>query len=264
MDRPVPKALKRAAFIVAAILVAYLIVSLLSLAIPRGNWLLIVAVAVFILAIGIPFFDRAFGDKLPLLHHWPTPSANARIRRILGFAFLGGGDSFNNPQTGKQVAVNMLWASSLFLLLLAVVSIRLLLGRPVSDLLALLLATAFLTSTGIAAFQFMQIRLRPRYDLRSVLLAIAIYAPITMVVLGVFLVWGEVTDDGPFRIPRGLLLFILPFGVFMTALVALLYSLRKSEAPVPTFASHPLYQRAEIATSLASYAAVAIIFLLSS
>ncbi len=180
MNRPVPKALSRAAFIIAAILVAYLILSALSLFIGRGNWILILLTGAIILAFAIPFIDRAFGDKFPILSQWPTRSMNARIRRVLGLRFFGGDNSFNNPQTGKQVAVNLLWAFSLFLLLLAVVGIRLLLGRTVSDTLANLLGTAFMASTSLAAVQFMAIRLNKRYDLKSVLLAIAIYAPIVL------------------------------------------------------------------------------------
>jgi len=158
----------------------------------------------------------------------------------------------------------MLWAFSIFLFLLAVVGVRLLLGRPVSDTLANILGTAFMSSTAMAAFQFMALRLRTKYDLRSLLLAIAIYAPIIMVAIGVLLVWGEVIDDDSFRISRGIMLFALCASIVLTALMALLHNLRKSEAPVPTFTTHPLYRRTEITTSLASLAAVAIIFSLSS
>ena len=264
MNRPIPRALSRAAFIIAAILVAYLIFSTLTLFIGRGSWILVLVTMAIILVFAIPFLDKAFGDKLPFLSNWPTRSTNARIRRILGFRSLGGGNSFNNPQTGKQVAVNLLWASSIFLFLLAVVGIRLLLGRPISDTLANILGAVFMSSAAMAAFQFMALKLRTKYDLRSVLLVIAIYTPIIMVAVNAFLVWGEIIDDDPFRISRGITLFTLCASIVLTALMALLYSLRKSEAPVPTFTTHPIYQRAEIGTSLASLATVAIIFILSS
>ena len=233
MNRPVPRALTRAAYIIAAILVAYFIFSFLSLVIGRGDWMLALLAVLIALSIGLPFIDKAFGDKLPFLSQWPTTSVNAKIRSIIGLRFFGGDKSFNNPQTGKQVAVNMLWVFSIFLFLLAVVSIRLYLGRPVSDTLANILGAVFMSSTVMAAFHFMALRLRTKYDLRSVLLAIAIYTPIIMVALGVFLVWGEIIDDGPFRISIGLLLFILPFSVFMTALAAFLPNLRKSVRPSP-------------------------------
>lgn len=86
MNRPVPKALSRAAFIVAALLVAYLIFSALSLVIGRGNWILILVTVAIIVAFAIPFIDKAFGDKafgdkLPFLSNWPparqTPESAA-------------------------------------------------------------------------------------------------------------------------------------------------------------------------------------------
>ena len=264
MNRSVPRALSRAAFIVATLLVAYLIFSAFSLVIGRGNWILVLLTAVIILAFAIPFLDKALGDKLLFLSQWPTRSINARIRRILGVRFLGGGNSFNNPQTGKQVAVNMLWAFSIFLFLLAVVGVRLLLGRPISDALANLLGTAFMLSTGMAAFQFMAIRLNVKYDLESVLLAIAIYAPTIMLAFSASMVWQEIIDDDPFRISRGLFLFMCCFAIIMTTLITLLDGVRKSANPNPPFTTHLLYQRAEITVSVVSFTAVAIIFLLSS
>ena len=264
MNRPVPRALSRAAFIVAAILVAYLIFSALSLFIGRGNWILILLTVLIVLAFAIPFLDKAFGDKLPFLSNWPTTSINGRIRRILGLRFLGGGNSFNNPQTGKQVAVNTLWAFSIFVFLLAVVVIRLLLSRPVSDLLANMLGTAFMLSTTFAALQFIAIRLNKKYDLKSVLLAIAIYAPIIMLAISASIVWGELIDDDPFRIRRGLFLFMCCFAIVMTTMITLLDGVRKSANPNPQFTAHPIYRRAEITTSLVSLATVVIVFLLSS
>ena len=264
MNRPVPRAISRAAFIAAAILIAYLIFSALSLFIGRGSWIPALATVAIILAFAIPFVDRAFGDKLPFLGNWPTTSINARIRRILGHRYLGGGNSFNNPQTGKQVAVNLLWVFSIFLFLLAVTGIRLLLGRPISDTLANILGAVFMSSAAMAAFQFMALRLRAKYDLRSVLQAIAIYAPMTMVAIGLFLVWGEIIDNDSIRISRGIMLFPLCASIVLTALMALIHNRRKSDAPVPTFTTHPYYKRAEIAVSIAAIAAVSTIFLFSS
>ena len=119
-------------------------------------------------------------------------------------------------------------------------------------------------ATALAAFQFMALRLRTRCNLRSVLLTIAIYAPIIMVVLGVFLVWGEIFDVAPFRISRSIVLFTSCASIILTALVSLLHNLRKSDAPAPAFTASMKYQYTEFAASLASLVAVAILFLLSS
>ena len=264
MNRPVPRALSRAALIIAAILVAYFIFSFLSLGIRSSDWILILLTVVIILAFAIPFLDKAFGDKLPFLSQWPTRPINARIRRILGFRFLGGGNSFNNAQTGKQVAVNTLWASSLFIIILAIVSIRLLLGRPVSDALANLLGTAFMGSCSLAVLQFLAIRLNMKYDLKSALLAIIIYVPIIMVAFSITLVWFGIIDDGTFRIERFLFLSMCCFIIIITTLITLLHGIRKPAAPTPAFTTHPLYRRAEVAVSVVSFFAVAILFMLSS
>lgn len=267
MNPQVPRALSRAALIVAVIFVGYFILSALSLGIQTRSWILLSALAVLILAFGLPFLDRAFGDKLPFLRTWPTSTMNARIRRILGlrFSFLGGNTSFNYPQNGKQVAVNIAWVFSIFLIVLAIAGARSLFGRPVSDTLAHLLGTAFMTSLAMAAFQFMSLRLNIGRDIRSTLLTVAIYVPIVLMAISTSFVWEALVDDDPFRIRRD---FVLPFvfglGVIMISIVVLLPGRRKPSAPTPAFVANPLYQRAEIAVSFASLAAVVIVFLISS
>ena len=267
MNRHVPRALSRAAFIIAVIFVGYFILSALSLGIQTRSWILLSAVVVLILAFGLPFLDKAFGDKLSLLRTWPTSTINARIRRVLGlrFGFLGGNTSFNNPQTGKQVVVSIIWVFSLFLILLAIAGVRLLFGRTVSDTLANLLGTAFMVSLSMAAFQFMSLRLSTKYDFRSAVLAIAIYVPIVMLAISTSIVWDAIIDDDPFRIRRGFfLIFVCGFGVILTVVTPLLRGLRKPAVPAPAFTATPQFQRAEIAVSVASLAAVAIIFFISS
>ena len=50
----------------------------------------------------------------------------------------------------------------------------------------------------------------------------------------------------------------------LTVGTLLLHGLRKPVAPAPAFAANPQFQRAEIAVSVASLGAVAIIFFISS
>ena len=267
MNRQVPRALSRVALTVAVIFVGYFTLGALSLGIQSRSWILLSAVAALVLVFGLPFLGKAFGDKLSFLRTWPTSTINARMRRILipRFGFLGGNTSFNNTQTGKQVAVNIVWAFSLFLILLAIAVVRLLLGRTVSDTLANLLGTVFMASLLMAAFQFMSLRLRTKYDFRSVLLAIAIYVPIVMLTISTSIVWNAIIDDEPFRIRRDFFLtFVCGFGVILAVVILLLHSLRKPVAPAPAFAANPQFQRAEIAVSVASLAAVAVVFIISS
>ena len=234
MNRHVPRALSRVAIIVTVILVGYLILGAPSLGIQTRIWLLPSAVAVLILAFGLPFFDKALGDKFSFLRTWPTSTINARIRRILGprFGFFGGDTSFNNPQTGKRVAVNIFWVFSIFLILLAIAGLRLLFGRTVSDTLAHLLGTVFMASLWMAALQFMSLRLGTRYDYRSALLALAIYRPIFMMAISTSIVWDAIFDDDSFRIRRDFYLpFVCGFGVILTVVVLLLRFPRKPVGP---------------------------------
>ena len=152
MNRHFPRALSLAAIIVAAIFVGYFILAALSLGIQTRSWILLSAVAVLILVFGLPFLDKAFGDKLSFLRTWPTSTINARIRRILGprFGFMGTSTSFSNPQTGKRIAANVIWVFSIFLTLLAISGATSLFDRPVSDTLANLLGTTFMASLGMA------------------------------------------------------------------------------------------------------------------
>ena len=66
MNRHVPRALSRAAIIVAVIFVGCFILAALSLGIQTRSWILLSAVAARILVFGLPFLYKASGDK-PLL-----------------------------------------------------------------------------------------------------------------------------------------------------------------------------------------------------
>ena len=263
MNRHVPRGLSRAALVVAAIFVGYFVLGALSLGIQTRSWILLSAVAILILAFGLPFLDKAFGDKFSFLRTWPTSTINARIRHLL--RLTGWNTSFNNPQTGRKVAVSIFWVFSIFLILLAIAGLRLLLGRTVSDTLASLLGTTFMASAGMAASHFMSLRLGTKYDYRSALLALAIYVPIFMMAISAYIVWDAIIDDDPFRIRRDFFLqFVCGFGVILTVVMLLLCFLRKPVGPAPAFTANSQYQRAEITVSVASLAAVAILFFISS
>ena len=267
MNRHFPRALSRAAIIVAVIVVGYFILAALSVGIQTRSWILLSAVAALILVFGLPSLDKAFGDKLSFLRTWPTSTINARIRRILGpmFGFLGTSTFFSNPQTGKQVALNMIWVFLIFLILLAISGARLLFGRPVSDTLASLLGTTFMASLGMAALQFMSLRLGTKYDYRSFLLTLAIYLPIFMMAITTSIVWNAIIDDDPFRIRRDFFLqFVCGFGIILTVAMLLLRFLRRPAGPAAAFSANPRFQRAEMAVSVASLAGVAIVFFISS
>lgn len=263
MSRHVPRALSRAALIIAVIIVGYFVLSALSLGLQTRSWILLSAVAVFLLAFGLPFLDKAFGDKFSFLRTWPTSTINARIRRLL--RLTGGNTSFSNPQTGRQVVVNIFGVFSIFLILLAIAGLRLLLGRTVSDTLASLLGTTFMASLGMAALQFMSLRLGTKYDFQSTLLALAIYMPIFMMAISASIVWNAIIDDAPFLIRRDFFLqFVCGFGIVLTVVMLLLCFLRKRVGPAPAFTANPRFRRTEIAVSVISLAAVAVVLLISS
>ena len=267
MNRPVPRALTRAAFIIAAILVAYLVVSMLWLVIGGDNWILILFAAVLVLAIAIPLFDKAFGDKLPFLSNWPTPAANSRIRHYISILALRD-YSPKTATTRKQVIVSLLIAP-IAGLLVAVALYAVSLFRPLSEFGEDLVKTILWTSLGLSLFYIalhgLTFRLRVKYDLKSALLAIAIYSPILILTLMVWmLLMPLLRDADTLRVSRFIIWAALFFGIFMSAFATLLHRVGIDPVPAPAFTTHRIYQRAEIAASLASLAAVAAAFLLWS
>lgn len=267
MNRPVSRALSRATFIFGAILVAYLAFSMLSLIIGRGSWILITAVTVITLLIAIPFLDKAFGDKLPFLRAWPTPVANSRIRHYIGVLALRA-YSPKTATTRKQITVSLLIAPMAGLTVAAALYAASLF-RPLSEFGDDLVRTILWTSLGFSlsyiTFHGLTFRLRVKYDLKSALLAIAIYSPILIFAFMAWMLLMPISRDGDaLRLSWFIVWAALVFGILVSAFATLLHRVGIQPGPAPTFATHPIYRRAEIITSLASLAALAIIFLLSS
>ncbi|MXY46901.1 MAG: hypothetical protein F4Y44_07940 [Chloroflexi bacterium] len=185
MNRPVPRALSRAALIIAAILLAYFIFSALSVFIGRGSWILVLLTAVVILAFAIPFLDKAFGDKLPFIRNWPTTAANSRIRHYIGVLALRN-YSPKTATTRKQVIVSLLF-TPMACLLVAAALYTASLFRPLSEFGEDLVRTLLWTSLGLSllntAHHCLTFRLRVKYDLKSALLAFAMYSPILIFAL---------------------------------------------------------------------------------
>ena len=268
MKRPNPKVLSRGATIFLVILGLYFLVSTLSLTILSGHWILSLLVVVFSLALALPFLDKAFGDKLPFLSTWPTPAANSRIRHYLSVLALRD-YSPRTATTHKQVAVSLLIVPLSLLAIIAAMYTTALFF-PLSEFGENLGRTLLWTSLGLSlyylAFHGLVFRLRVKYDLKSALLAIAIHSP--MVTLAVMAWWALLmpfTRDGEaFRVSWFTVWLTLFFGIFMTALLTLLYRVGITPAPAPAFTAHPLYRRIEIAVSIASLAAIATIMLFAS
>ena len=261
MKRPVPRGLARGAFIILVILGVYVVSSALSLGLGRGNWLLVLAATLFILAISLPYFNRRFGDKLPILNTLGNIMKSSVYRRYLG-PILSENVSPSTVQTGRQATIGALAFYSPFIVLLAVAG-ALSIFRPVSEELTRLLGYAFFAGSFTVAYYFLTLRLRMPYNLTSTIAAIAIYAPIFTLVLGSLLMRRELWDDDPFRPSLILILITCCCGILMTTLLAFSRRYRNNSAPVPAFTYRPPYLRTEIAISLASIAAIALLLLSS-
>ena len=134
----------------------------------------------------------------------------------------------------------MIWVFSTFLILLAISGARSLFGRPVSDTLANLLGTTFTASLGMAALQFMSLRLGTKYDYWSALLALTIYLPIFMMALSISIVWNAIIDDDPFRVRRDFFLqFVCGISVILIVVMFLLRFLRRPASPAAAFSAAP-------------------------
>ena len=260
--------LSRGAFIFLVILGGYFLVSTLWLTILSGHWILSLLVVVFFLALALPFLDKAFGDRLPFLSTWPTPAANSRIRHYLSVLALRD-YSPRTATTHKQVAVSLLIVPLSLLVIIAAMYTAALFF-PLSEFGETWGRTSRWISLGMALFYLalngLVFRLRVKYDLKSALLAIAIHSP--MVTFAVMMWWTLfmpfARDGETFRISSSTVWVTLFFGIFMTALLTLLYRVGITPAPAPAFTAHPLYRRIEIAVSIASLSAIAIIMLFAS
>ena len=268
MKRPSSKVFSRGATIFLVILGVYFLVSTLSLTIPSGNWFLSLVVVVIVLAFALPFLDKAFGDKLLFLSTWPTPAANSRIRHFLSVLALRD-YSPKTATTHKQVTVSLLIVPlSLLAIIAAMYTVALFF--PLSEFGENLGRTLLWTSLGLSlfylAFHGLVFRLRVKYDPKSALLAIAIHSPMVtfalMAWLGLLMPFAR--DGETLRISWFTVWLTLFFGIFMTALLTLLYRVGITPAPAPEFTAHPLYRRIEIAVSIASLAAIATIMLFAS
>ena len=268
MKRPSSKVLSRGATILFVILGVYILLSILSLTIPSGNWFLSLVVVVIVLAFALPFLDKAFGDKLLFLSTWPTPAANSRIRHYLSVLALRD-YSPRTATTHKQVAISLLIAP-LSLLAIVAAMYTAALFFPLSERAEDWGRSFRWISLGMSlfylAFHGLVFRLRVKYDLKSALLALAIHSP--MVTLAVMAWWTLLMpfarDGETFRISSSTVWVTLFFGIFMTALATLLYRVGITPAPAPAFTAHPLYRRIEIAVSIASLAAIGTIMLFAS
>ena len=262
MDRPVPKALSRAAIIVAVILVGYFILSALSLAIPSGNWILILLTVLLVLAIGIPFMDKAFGDKLPFLRSWPSPSTNAKIRRILS---AGGSNSSYNmwkASTKKDFIVSTLISFAPFLILTAIGGV-LSLFKPVSPAYFRVALYTLLAGSIVPGSFGVGFRLRKRYSLKSALIAIGLFSPINALLIFATFSLLMFLQGNSLSVSADLLPLICGFSTFFTVIMTLLFSTARDVPAPPDFTYRLSYVRTEYAVSIASYAAILVVFLLS-
>ena len=297
MKQPVPRGLSRTAFIIVVILGGYVAFSAISLGLGTGNWLLVLLTTLAVLS-SLPYINRRFGDKLPILNTLGKFTKSSGYRRYLG-PILSENVAPKTVQTGMQAAIGALTFGSPFILILAVAG-ALSIFHPVPAELKFWLVISFFVSSMTMAIFFMTIRLRMPYNLTSAISAIVIYAPIFTIALGSQVMQRDLLRDDAFRPSLILILFVCccPSGQFILTIMpynsdtivdlvcdrarqpsgcrseglqnpyapACLHfpsGFRKNSAPAPAFISHPLYQRIEIALSIASYTAIMLLLLSS-
>ena len=263
MKKPGSKAASRAAIIVLALLVAYFAFGGIALATAlTSNWLGILVVLVIISAIAILFIDIAFGDKLPFLRSWPSPSTNAKIRRILS---AGGSNSSYNmwkASTKKDFIVSTLISFAPFLILTAIGGV-LSLFKPVSPAYFRVALYTLLAGSIVPGSFGVGFRLRKRYSLKSALIAIGLFSPINALLIFATFSLLMFLQGNSLSVSADLLPLICGFSTFFTVIMTLLFSTARDVPAPPDFTYRLSYVRAEYAASTASYAAILVVFLLS-
>ena len=251
-------------YLVLALLLSYTVLSLVPPTVWTDN-IAAVALLLGITAVAIFVYFRWLRSRLGFLRSWPTPVANARIRRILSL----GDFSPRTARTPRQIALSMLILS--FMIVLPF-SLWLTLfgtdfdgfGETASRLSVLILLGTLLLGP---VFHGLAFRLRVKYDLKSGLLAILMYLPIFILLLAVLMhsFLFLVDDDLEFLTISWSDMFIPTYmGTMLCVLMVLLFRVGISPLPAPTLTTHRLYRMSEMATFLVSLAGLAIILILAS
>ena len=254
-------------YLVLALILSYAVLSLVPPSVWADN---LAAVGLVLGLTGVALFAylRWLRGRLNFLRSWPTPAANAKIRRILSL----GDFSPRTARTPRQVALSLL-ILPLIVLLAAVVGVALALAFS-GDGLTGIRETApgmsvmfFLGAVLLGpVFHGLTFRLRARYDLRSALLSIAIYLPIFIMMMTVLfhLGWFLVVDDQDF-LTISLDGMIIPTysGALFCLLTVLLFRVGISPAPAPALTTHLMYRVSERMTFLVALTSLAIIVVLA-
>lgn len=263
MKKPGSKAASRAAIIVLALLVAYFAFGGIALATAlTRNLLALLVVLVIVSALVIPFLDIAFGDKLPFLRSWPTPSSNAKIRRTLS---VGGSNSRNSlwrASTKKDLIISALISVAPFLVLISIGGI-LSLFRPVNPLYFRVALYTLLAGSIVPGSFGVGFRLRKKYNLKSALIAIGLFSPINALMILTTFSLLITLQGNSLSVSAELMPLICGFSIFFTAIMTLLFSTARDMPAPPDFTYRLSYMRTEYAASTASYAAILVVFLLS-
>ena len=127
------------------------------------------------------------------------------------------------------------------------------------------LISLMVTTSVLPLLAGMTFRLRRRYDLRSVMLAIAVYWPIYAFAIASLFHFTFVLFNGePVLAISDGSLFIAPYGAAAFCILPVLMCLsRSSRVPAPAFATHRYFRRAEMGLSIIAIIGVGIMLLLA-
>ena len=254
-------------YLVLALILSYAVLSL----VPPSIWADNVAVVTLVLGlacVSLVVYFRWLRSRLNFLRSWPTPAANAKIRRILTL----GDFSPRTARTPKQIVLSLL-ILPLIALLAAVVGVTLALAfsgdgltgvrKTAPGMSVMFFLGAVLLGPVLHGLTF---RLRARYDLKSVLLSVGMYLPIFILMMTILfhLGWYLFVDDQSFfTISLDEMIIPTYSGALFCLLTVLLFRVGIKPAPAPELTTHLTYRMSERMTFLVSLTLLATIMILA-
>ena len=254
-------------YLVLALILSYAILSLVPPSIWADN---LAAVALVLGLTGVALFAyvRWLRGKLGSIRSWPSPEVNARVRRILTL----GDFSPRTARTPKQIVLSLL-ILPLIALLGAVAGVALVLAfsgdglTGIRDTARGMSVMFFLGAVLLGpVLHGLTFRLRARYDLKSVLLSVAMYLPIFILMMTILfhLGWYLVVDDQSFfTISLDEMIIPTYTGALFCLSTVLLFRVGIKPAPAPELTTHLTYRMSERVTFLVSLTLLATIVILA-
>ena len=257
--------ISRVPHLIVLLILCYVVLSL----IPPSVWIENLgksAMVLVVIFVAIFLYFRWLRKRMHVLGRWPTPASNAWIRRYLSLRDF----TARTARTPREVVLSLLIPCLTGLICSLVVGmVTLARSDPEDSLYSAMTMGLPILLVSVAlnlALHGLVFRLRSRYELRSALLSLVMYVPISIFVLTVSLHFGLFLGDDDMALLSFSWFWIATMsycGVMMCVLLVVLHRVGIDPKPAPEIVAHPLYRKAELATFMVSLTGLVAIVVLA-